>query len=457
MADTSGIDRVLNAPKRFVNRELIPALANLQFAIALLLVIAVVSISGTVIEQGQGLNFYQTNYPEKPALFGFLTWKVLLTAGLDHVYRTWWYLGLLVLFGASLLSCTIKRQWPALKWFSRDQKLYSRPQQFQKFALSTQVQGANLDDLVNQLTAKKYKIVREGDRLYARKGIAGRLGPIIVHASMILILLGGVIGALTGFIAQEMIPSGQTFSINNITDAGPYAANQVPKDWSVKVNRFWIDYLPTGEINQFYSDLSVLDKAQKEVDRQTIHVNKPLKHKGVTLYQASWSVAGIKVRFNNSPELYFPMGQLKGMGGQLWGTFVPTKPDLSDGVSLVVKDLQGLVLIYDKSGKLIATARKGMAVEVNGIQMAIADIVGSTGLQIKADPGIPLVYLGFALLMGSTLMSYISHSQVWGLYDGGRLYVGGNTNRALVTFEQEFLTVLEGLETKPEAAQEVVT
>jgi cytochrome c biogenesis protein len=452
MVEASGIDRVLSGPKRFLNRELIPALANLNFAIVLLLVIAAFSILGTVIEQGQGLAFYKANYPEKPALFGFLTWKVLLTAGLDHVYRTWWYLGLLVLFGASLLSCTFKRQLPALKWFSRTQKLYSRPQQFKKFAVSTQIEGSDMDALVEQLTARKYRINREGDRLYARKGIVGRVGPIIVHSSMILILVGGVVGALTGFISQEMIPSGETFKITNVVDAGPFAASQVPQDWSVKVNRFWIDYSPTGEIDQFYSDLSVLDKDEKEVDRQTIHVNKPLKHNGVTLYQASWSIAGIKVKFNNSPELAFPMGQLKGMNGQFWGTFIPTKPDLSDGVSLVVKDLQGLVLVYNKEGKLVATARKGMAVDVNGIKLSITDIVGSTGLQIKADPGVPIVYLGFALLMLSTLMSYISHSQVWGLYESGTLYLGGTTNRALVTFEQEFVSLMENLEAKPEEA-----
>lgn len=269
---------------------------------------------------------------------------------------------------------------------------------------------------------------------------------------MILILVGGVVGALTGFISQEMVPSGETFKITNVVDAGPFAASQVPQDWSVKVNRFWIDYLPTGEIDQFYSDLSVLDKDEKEVDRQTIHVNKPLKHNGVTMYQASWGISGIKVRFNNSPELAFPMGQLKGMNGQFWGTFIPTKPDLSEGVSLVVKDLQGLVLVYNKEGKLVATARKGMAVDVNGIKLSITDVVGSTGLQIKADPGVPIVYLGFGLLMLSTLMSYISHSQVWGLYESGTLYLGGTTNRALVTFEQEFVSLMENLEAQPEEA-----
>jgi len=58
------------------------------------------SISGTVIEQGQSVEFYQANYPEHPALFGFLTWKVLLTVGWDHVYHLV-VLALLILFGTS--------------------------------------------------------------------------------------------------------------------------------------------------------------------------------------------------------------------------------------------------------------------------------------------------------------------------------------------------------------------
>jgi cytochrome c biogenesis protein len=429
--------------KRYLTRTLVTTLADLKLAIGLLFVIALFSIAGTVIEQGQGLEFYQANYPERPALFGFLTWKVLLIAGFDHVYRTWWYLGLLVMFGASLASCTFKRQLPAWKWFTRDQKLYSKPQQFQKFALSAAMATGTIDPLVAQLQTRKYRIVQDGNRLYARKGILGRLAPIVVHISMLIILLGGVVGALTGFVAQEMVPSGQTFQVQNILDAGPWAQAQVPKDWSVKVNRFWIDYLATGEIDQFYSDLSVLDQGGKEVDRQTIHVNKPLKHNGVTMYQASWDVAGITVKLNNSPELNLPMGLLKIPNGKLWGTWLPLNPnDLQDGVSLVVRDLQGLVLVYDRSGKLIATARKGMVTEVRGIRLTIVDVVGSTGLQIKADPGVPIVYLGFGLLMLSTLMSYISHSQLWGLWQDGQLYVGGVTNRAQVLFEREFIEIL---------------
>lgn len=433
-------------PKRYFKKELLPVLADLKLAIVLLLAIAVFSVTGTVIEQGQSIAFYQANYPEHPALFGFLTWKVLLVAGLDHVYRTWWYLALLILFGASLTACTFTRQLPALRWFSRTWNFYSQPRQFRKFALSAEFPKGDLDRLATLLEQRKYKIFREGEKLYAHKGIVGRIGPIIVHAAMILVLVGGVVGAMTGFIAQEIAPSGSTFKIDNIVDAGIWAAPQFPKDWSVKVNRFWIDYLPTGEIDQFYSDLSVLDKDGKEVDRKTIHVNEPMKYKGVTMYQADWSIAAIQVRLNNSPVLQSPMAKLDAVGGRIWGTWLPLKPDMSDGVSLVAKDLQGLLLIYDMDGKLISTVRKGMAVEVKGVRLSIVDLIGSTGLQIKADPGIPIVYLGFGLLMLGVILSYVSHSQIWGLEQEGAIYIGGRTNRAQVTFEREFLGILDAID-----------
>lgn len=440
--------------RRYFKRELVPLLADLRLAIGLLLAIALFSILGTVIEQGQTQAFYQANYPEDPALFGFLSWKVILTIGLDHVYRTWWFLALLILLGASLTTCTFQRQLPALRWFSRTWNFYSQPRQFEKFSLSASVPQGSLEQLVPLLQQRRYKIFQEGDKLYAHKGIVGRIGPILVHASMLLILLGAIWGAMTGFFAQEMVPSGQTFQVRNIFDAGPWATAQIPKDWAVKVNRFWIDYTPDGTIDQFYSDLSVVDLDGQEVDRQTIHVNKPLRYKGVTFYQADWAVAAVRFRLNNSPVLELPMGQLDtGGAGRLWGTWLPTKPDLSQGVSVIAKDLQGTLLIYDMQGKLISTVRQGMSVEVNGVNLAIVELIGSTGLQIKADPGIPLVYTGFGLLMLGVAMSYISHSQIWALKTEDNFYLGGKTNRAQVTFEREMLTILEQLSPEPVAQE----
>lgn len=441
---SSHLTSILTVPQVFFKRELIPFLADLRLAIVLLLLIALFSITGTVIEQGQSAAFYQANYPEQPALFGFLTWKVILQTGLDHVYRTWWFLALLILFGSSLTACTFKRQLPALRWFSRTWNFYTQPRQFQKFALSAEFNQGSVDDLVPLLEQRRYRVFRQDNSLYAHKGIVGRVGPIVVHVGILVILLGGIWGAMTGFIAQEMIPSGATFQIRNITDAGPFAERQVPKDWAVKVNRFWIDYTPDGTIDQFYSDMSVLDQDGQEVKRKTIHVNEPLRYRGVTLYQADWAIAGVRVRLNDSPIFQLPMAQLDTGGkGRLWGTWIPTKPDLSEGVSLIAKDLQGTVIVYDAAGKLVATVRSGMATEVNGVTLKVLDLIGSTGLQIKADPGIPIVYAGFALLMLGVIISYISHSQIWALQVNGQCFVGGKTNRAQVTFEREMIGILD--------------
>ena len=422
--------------------QVVALLANLKVAIALLLAIAVFSILGTVIEQGQTIDFYRENYPEHPALFGFLSYKVILAIGLEHVYGSWWFLALLILFGTSLTACTFNRQLPILKaskrWF-----YYTKPQSFVKLPLATEIIGGNLNDLAQSLQSKNYKVYQADDRLYARKGLIGRIGPIVVHASMLLVLIGSIWGSLTGFIAQEMVPSGETFQVKNITEAGAWSANQVPKDWSVRVNRFWIDYTPKGSIDQFYSDLSVIDRDGKEVDRKTIHVNKPLKYKGVSFYQANWDIHAIRFTFNNSPILQLPVSKLESQNGgrQVWGTWIPTKPDLSAGITLITPDLQGTFLIYDEKGNLLTTIRTNQSAEVNGVTFTLKEAIGSTGLQIKADPGIPIVYAGFGLLMLGVIMSYVSHSQVWALQVGDRLYVGGKTNRAQVSFESELIDV----------------
>ena len=457
--------------KQYWQKDLLPLLADLKLAIVLFLLIAVFSISGTLIEQGQGLDFYQQNYPESPALFGFLTWKVILIVGLNDVYRTWWFFSLLILFGASLTACTFTRQIPALK-AAQQWQFYRQPRQFEKLALSTELQalsGEQWQALKGSFETRGYRFF--GDDLptqfsdsleakitstiaspiktnpysfYARKGLAGRIGPIVVHVSLLIIIFGAMWGSLTGFFAQELIPSGETFQVQHIFDAGAWSAPQIPKDWSVRVNRFWIDYSADGHVDQFYSDLSVLDAEGTEVDQKVIHVNEPLRYKGVTFYQADWSIAAVQITLNNSPILQLPMAQIElPTGGKIWGTWIPTNPDLSNGISLVAKDLQGMVLLYDNEGKPIGTLRVGMNQEVNGVRLTLQDLIGSTGLQIKADPGIPFVYLGFALLMVGVVMSYVSHSQIWMLQENDRLYIGGRTNRAQVIFERELLDIFQ--------------
>ena len=89
--------------------------ANLKFSIFILLLISLCSVIGTVIEQDQSIEIYKTNYPLTNPLFGFLSWDLILKLGLDHVYKTWWFLFLIFLFGCSLVLCSFLQQLPALK------------------------------------------------------------------------------------------------------------------------------------------------------------------------------------------------------------------------------------------------------------------------------------------------------------------------------------------------------
>ncbi len=421
---------------RAIRRYLFPVLGNLKVAIGLLLAIAAGSAVGTVLEQGETVAYYQEHYPEKPALFGFLSYRVILALGLNEVYRSWWFTALLMLFGASLVLCTAYRQWPLLKvarrwfYFSQPAKILALP------AAATLPQG-RVNDLAQILEQRGYRVFWADDRLYARKGLVGRIGPMVVHFSLILVLLGAIWGNWQGFEVQEMIPSGETFRLENVTKGG----SRLPQEVALRVNRFWIDYLPSGQIDQFYSDISVLDAQGQERDRQTISVNHPLRAEGLTVYQASWALAGIRFTIGRSPVLSLPLQRLQPKdqpkAEPVWGTWLPTKPDLSEGLTVLVPDLQGTFSVYDPQGKLLGVKHLGEAIDLKGVPLVIQEIVGSTGLQIKWDPGIPLVYLGFGLLMAGTIASYVSYSQVWALQVGETLYVGGKTNRARLAFDAE--------------------
>ena len=111
-------------------------LADLRFAIFILLLISFCSIIGTVIEQDQPIETYKLNYPLTNQVFCFLSWDRILTLGLDQVYQTWWFLTLICLFGISLISCTFLQQFPSLK-IARRCQFFRTTVQFYRLKIST--------------------------------------------------------------------------------------------------------------------------------------------------------------------------------------------------------------------------------------------------------------------------------------------------------------------------------
>ena len=90
-----------------MKQNVFKSIADLRFAIFILLMIANLSVIGTVIEQDQSVETYKLNYPLTNKVFGFLSWDIILRFGFDHIYTTWWFITLILLFGLSLLTCTL--------------------------------------------------------------------------------------------------------------------------------------------------------------------------------------------------------------------------------------------------------------------------------------------------------------------------------------------------------------
>ena len=423
-----------NYPQKFLKR-----LANLQFAIGLLLAIGIIVALGTIIEQDQSIAFYQQNYPENTPVLGFITWKLLILFSLDHIYTSYWFSAILFLFALSLLSCTLSVQLPVLRRLRRWQ-FYTDVKKANGVNNSLPINTIN--NLAFQLHNSNYNVFRQGKKNYAYSGLSGRFGPIVVHASIILLLLGSTIGSFGGYIAQEIVPRGEFFHVQNLIKFG--GLSEIPQNFSWRVNDFWITYTEEFKTNQFYSDLSLIDNFGNELKRKTVFVNEPFVYKGLTLYQTDWDIVGLKFSRNNTPT-QISLKKIAKPGQKFWFGSLNVKDSSStiQTFSVLINDLRGNIYIYNNKGTLIQECSLGQTVSLTDIEtLTFLDFLTSTGLQIKADPGLRTVYFSFFLLIISTYTSFISYSQVWGAEMENKVLVAGNSNRAVLFFQTEFRKVL---------------
>lgn len=412
--------------------------ADLRFAIFILLLISFCSIIGTIIEQDQPIEIYKNNYPLTNPVFGFLSWDKILFFGFDHVYKTWWFLSLIFLFGCSLTVCSFLQQVPSIK-IARRCQFFRTSNPFYKLKISTILNNSCVNKILARIKKKQYSIFQQRNMIYCYKGLIGRIAPIIVHFSMILILLGTIVGAFLGFKAQEIIPKTESFHIQNILSTGPLSF--IPKS-SARINDFWINYTKTKTISQFYSDLSILNSQGNEIIRKTISVNYPLVFKGVYYYQTDWNLVGLRFQTLNNPIIEYPLTNIFENQEKVWLTWIENKENPQQGIIVFISNLEGYCSVYNDLGQFLGN------LEINESEnflqpITFLETISSTGLQIKIDPGITLIYSGFLFLMISSLISYITYSQIWIIHQNKQIFIGGNTNRAIFDFELEFLKIIK--------------
>lgn len=429
-------------------RRVLAALSNLPLAIGEMAAIAALMALGTAIEQGEAPDFYFQKYPEDNPVFGFFTWRWILTLGFDHMFSSPIFLGLLVMMGLSLMACTYTTQIPLVKVARRWSFLHSA-EAIRKQEFSDTLPRASIQDLGVILMGAGYEVFLKGPSLYAFKGLVGRFAPIGVHLAMLLIMAGGTLSATGSFRGSVTVPQGLNFVVGDVL--GPNGFLSTPTDafsTEVHVNKFYMDYYDSGEVKQFHSDLSLFDIGGKEVMRKTISVNDPLRYGGITIYQTDWSFSALQVLKNDEGPFNLAMAPLKVNGDKkLFGTFLPlgdvNSPNVK-GISMLGRDLQSIV-IYDQEGKFAGVRRPNskLPIDIDGTKIVIVDAIGSTGLDLKTDPGVPIVYAGFGALMLTTCISFLSHTQIWALQDGTSVIIGGKTNRAKAEFPDDMNRLLD--------------
>lgn len=414
-------------------------ISSLRFSISLFLFLAMVSVLGTLIEQDQTLDYYRFNYPENKPFMFFITWKTVVLLGLNHLYSTYWFCSILLLFFFSLLLCTFSTQLPILKHARRWNFLYNK-ESLTKKNFYSQSKSNSLVNFVYVLNLNYYYTFHKGGAVYAYKGLLGRLAPIFVHLSIILTLIGAVFGFTGGFVAQEMIPNGEIFHVQNVIKAGHLSL--IPCNVVGKVNDFFLTFNNDQSVHQFFSNVSLLDNNGQAVFHKSIAVNAPLRFSGMTFYQTDWKVNALRVQVGSDKILVKSLQKImlnNTSGHFVW--FCDFMLDKQHRVSILIPDLGDMLLIYDNNRVLVTTTQYGIWNIFYGVPIVFKDLIVSTGLQIKIDPGLYISYSGFFILMISIVLSYMSYSQIWANKQNKKVNLSGTTNRAFVFFENEIMKI----------------
>lgn len=413
--------------------NILKKIANLNVTIIALLLIAFVSIIGTILEQEQTIEYYQSNYPLEKPLLGFITWKNIYVLGLNHTYTNWWFLCILIFFFSSLIICTFSTQLPVLR-YARQWKFIYKEKSLTKFSYHENLEAKSTSNLIYLLNNKNYYVFHKQNKFYAYKGILGRIAPIFVHISIISTLTGSILSLIGGFTAQEFIANGETFHIQNITRSGKYS--YIPNNFIGKINNFFIDYHKT-HIEQFYSRISLIKNDNHIIYTKTISVNSPLKFQGITFYQTDWKINALRIKIGIN---YVIERSLKNNSNSIWICKLPIEPN--NYIFIVTEGLHNSLHIYNQHGKLITQTPMQNTILINGIPITFVEIMSSTGLQIKTDPGLVILYPSFLILMLSTLTSYLSYSEIWASnYRNNYISISGSTNRGSIKFEDEISSI----------------
>ena len=433
-------------------------LASMKLSIFIFLTLAVCSLLGTLLPQGLTEHELQSRFSPGMA-------RLIELLGVNDLYHTGWFRFLLLLLATNLIICTLQRLPKTVSQLKHREESIE-PEKLTKFS-QHQVFDVHttLDQLkprLQQVVAAEFAAIQpvENSEVFAGVVETGRWSRwmvYVVHLSVLLILTGALIGSLAGFKGFMNIPEGSASQ-----EVQLYRGNQtITLPFAVRCDDFDVTFYDMGAPKEYRSDLTIIDGG-KDVLQGSIIVNDPLTYNGVTLYQSSYGailkeaeVEFVDKESGTTQRMVLPFGEAK------------TIPGTADRVQIV--DYQQSMAQFGPAVG-IALQREGQPPKGSWILVKMPQFHGNkidnyhinviqtvdgyyTGLQVKKDPGVWVVYTGFiAMMLGIGMTFYSSHRKLWiwaGPARSGsqrtRIVLAGRSNKNPVAFEKDFQQLCERL------------
>ncbi len=375
-------------------------LSSVTLAIALLAFIAVTSIFGTLIKQ-------QATPAEYLSFYSDSTYAIIRFLGLDDVFHSRWFVAAISLFVLNMIFCSLPRFIKLL----RSRALIKVPNQktLDAMGLRCLVPGKRIEDVAGVFKRYRNAQTNEGSRVLER-GSLGRYAVYMVHLSIILILVGGLIGSLFGYRGPLTLAKGE---IKDSVTARGNKGEIRPLGFALKLTDFKVSFYPSGEPKDYVSNVDVMENG-KSVLQKSIRVNDPLNYKGVNIYQSS---------YGSNPLFVFDIG------GE--------RVELGQGGVYKKEKLHLMAVRYEKSvhnfgpGVLVAYVQENGQPQTSwflkdvprlrersilGTTVRLDDIKEEfyTGLEVSRDPGVWVVWFGFALILfGLCVNFFFYHRRIY--------------------------------------------
>lgn len=369
--------------------------SSLRIAIFLLSFIAVTSIFGTIIRQRAEPEEYLSLYSQG-------TYRVIKLLGLDDAYHAWWFYTAIALFTINLVLCTTNR----VRSFKRSAKVSSMPEENKLSALEQNFLAEGKDSkFVLERFGRLYKRAYDGeDGTILEKGSFSKYGVFIIHASIIIILAGSLIGLVLGYRGSIILMKGETKDF--ITMRGRQV-KEIPLGFAVKCKDFRVSFYPGGEPKDYVSTVSIIDHGAEVMERQ-IRVNDPLSYKGMRIYQAtygkvpsfSFNIGGENVTLREG-DTYSKNNFLL-----MVAKYEATVHDFGPGVLIAYLD-KG----EPKTAWFLRDVERLRQRNIGGVDIRFEGIQEEfyTGLEAARDPGIWVVWTGFAMILFGLYVNFFSY------------------------------------------------